>query len=132
MDPLDFLLGVVGSIMQIAAVIITISLSIRFFSTTSETSPKVVRYSLLYLFGSAIILYVGTRRLMEIAGRGWLEGERLIWFAGTSSLAGTAVLNLLCGFLIVILYLSTRRDLLPSLKRRLDHIRSYIRAKLKS
>ena len=110
MDPYSLATGVslAGAAMMMVAIIYMLTYSLRAFSSRSGIlSVKFVIYSLLYFFGSTIILFMGSYWLSAMA-RIPVNGLPYYLNIGASALMLGAILHIICGLLAAFLYLRDR------------------------
>lgn len=125
----NVLVSLFSAAVMMGAIIYILTYIIGSYSSRSGSmSLKVVLYSLFYFFGSTIFLFMGVEWLTEVARTRTQGGQSFYLNIGASALALAALLNLLCGFLTVFLYLKGQISQSLTLHR----ISNSIRTRLKS
>jgi hypothetical protein len=106
MDPttINILVGTASSVAMFVAIIFMLTYVLGSFSTKSRVmSPKVAGGSLVYFFGSTILLLIGVEWLSDLASVP-ADGMPFYLRVGASVLALNAALNVFCGFLVVFIF----------------------------
>jgi len=110
MDPasINVLVGIASSVAMFSAIIFMLTFVLGSFSSKSRVmSPKVACGSLLYFFGSTILLFMGVEWLSDLA-RVPADGIPFYLNVGASVLALNAALHVFCGLLTAFIYLRRR------------------------
>lgn len=105
---INILVGTVSSVAMFVAIIFMLTYVLGSFSTKSRVmSPKVVGGSLVYFFGSTILLFMGVEWLSDLA-RVPADGIPFYLNIAASVLALNAALHVFCGFLVVFISLKNK------------------------
>jgi len=110
MDPASIIIlaGIVSSVAMLSAIVFMLTYVLGSFSIKSRVmSPKVVGGSLLYFFGSTILLFMGAQWLSDLA-RVPMDGIQFHLNVGAAVLALNATLHVFCGLLTAFIYLRRR------------------------
>lgn len=100
--------SLLSAVVMFVAIIYIITYVIGSFSSRSGAmSLKFVLFSLLYFFGSTILLLMGSEWLADLA-RVPLDGLPYYLNVGAACLAFAALLHICCGFLAAFMYLKGR------------------------
>jgi hypothetical protein len=125
MDPwtLNVLVSLASAALMMAAIIFMLTYVVGTLSSKSGTlSNKVVAGSLLYFFGSTVVLFQGAQLVSEIAHTAISSSQAgfspFQLNIGATALGFTALLHILCGALTAFLYLQGR-GALTQIRRRL-------------
>jgi len=132
MDPLSINIVVSLSsavVMMVAIVYILTYILGTFSSKSGSMSLRFVLQSLLYFWGSTIFLFMGVNWLTDVAISRTHGGEVFYLNIGASALALTALLNILCGFLTVFLYVRGQTSLGLTLQRASHSIRTKLKSR---
>ena len=98
-------LSLLSAVVMFVAIIYIITYVVGSFSSRSGVmSPKFVLFSLLYFFGSTILLLLGSEWLANLA-RVPQDGLPYYLNVGAGCLAFAALLHICCGFLTALMYL---------------------------
>lgn len=126
---MNVLVSLFSAALMMGAIIYILTYIIGSYSSRSGSmSLKVVFYSLFYFFGSTIPLFMGVEWLTEVALSRTQGGQSFYLNIGASALALAALLNFICGFLTVFLYVKGQ----VSLGRTLQRISNSIRTRFES
>ena len=127
---MNVLLSLFSAALMMGAIIYILTYIIGSYSSRSGSmSLKVVLYSLLYFFGSTIPLFMGVEWLTEVARARTQGGQSFYLNIGASALALAALLNLICGFLTVFLYVKGQISLGQTLQRVSNNIRTRLKSR---
>lgn len=125
MDPwtINVIVSLASAALMMAAIIFMLTYVVGTLSSKSGTlSDKVVVGSLLYFFGSTVVLFMGAQWVSEIArtaGSSTQPGFSPFQLnIGATALGFTALLHIFCGVLTAFLYLQGRGTL-TQIRRRL-------------
>ena len=132
MDPptINIFVGILSAVMMMAAIIYILTFILGSFSSRSGAmSLKFALFSLLYFFGSTILLLIGIQWLNDLARIPVNGGAPFYLNIGASALALNSLLHAFCGFLVTFIYVKGEISLGLTLQRVLDGIRERIRSK---
>lgn len=127
---INIIVSIFSATMMMAAIIYLLTYALGSFSSKSGSmSLRFVLYSLLYFFGSTVLLFMGVEWLTGIAQA--QTGREMAFYLniGAAGLALTAVLNTFSGFITGLLYVRGQMSQRRTLQRALDNIRRWFKTR---
>lgn len=107
MNPVSVAVAVslLSGVVMLAAIIYMLTYILRSFSSKSGILPtRFVLGSLIYFFGSTILLFMGSEWLRDLA-RVPMDGTPFFLNIGAGSLLLSVILHIFCGLLVALIYL---------------------------
>jgi len=126
----NIVVSLLSAVGMMAGIIYMLTYILGHFSSKSGTmSLRVVLCSLFYFFGSTILLLMGVQWFIDVSSVQAQGSKGFFLNIGASALALTALLNLLCGFLTLFLYLRGQISLGLTLQRLSNSIRTRLKSR---
>lgn len=127
---INVVVSLLGAVEMMVAIVYILTYILGTYSSKSGSmSLRFVLQSLLYFWGSTIFLFMGVNWLTDVAISRTQGGEGFYLNIGASALALAALLNILCGFLTVFLYVRGQTSLGLTLQRASDNIRTKLKSR---
>ncbi|NIU39744.1 hypothetical protein GWN65_07180 [Candidatus Bathyarchaeota archaeon] len=127
---INVIISILSVVMMMAAIIYLLTYSLGSFSSKSGSmSLRFVLSSLVYFFGSTVLLFMGVEWLTGIALAQTGQNIGFYLNIGAAALALTAVLNVFSGFITGLLYVRGQMSQRRSLQRAWDNIRRWFKTR---
>ncbi len=127
---INVIVSILSVVMMMAAIIYLLTYSLGSFSSKSGSmSLRFVLSSLVYFFGSTVLLFMGVEWLTGVALA--QTGRDIAFYLniGAAALALTAVLNIFSGFITGLLYVRGQMSQRRTLQRAWDNIRRWFKTR---
>ena len=129
---INLIAGILSAVMMMIALVYILTYMLGSFSSRSGSmSLRFVLLSLLYFFGTTVLLFMGVEWMTEIARLRAQGGQAFYLNIGASALALNALLHVFCGLLAISLYVKGQISQGLTLRRVQDSIRRRRRSKSK-
>ncbi len=127
---INVIISILSVVMMMAAIIYLLTYSLGSFSSKSGSmSLRFVLSSLVYFFGSTVLLFMAVEWLTGIALAQTGQNIGFYLNIGAAALALTAVLNVFSGFITGLLYVRGQMSQRQSLQRAWDNIRRWFKTR---